>query len=71
MVTKSPDIEVVSNVSQIDIADAVLLVDSDVLPVKAGGSLQLNVSQPSTWSMVNGQPQRLGSVWQSKALTVL
>ena len=49
---KSPEIEVVSDVSQIDIADAVLLVDSDVLPVKTDGSLQLNIGQPSTWSKV-------------------
>ena len=45
----SPVIGVVSNVRQIDIADAVLLVDGDVLPVAARCSLQLNISQPSTW----------------------
>ena len=46
----SPGIGVVSNICQIDIAVAVFLVHSDVLPVAAGCSLQLNVSQPSTWS---------------------
>ena len=46
---KSPDVKVISRVRQIDIADAVLLVDRDVLPVAAGGALQLNVGQPSTW----------------------
>ena len=46
---KSPNKEVISNVSQIDVADADLLVDSDVLPVEAGGSLQLNIGQPSAW----------------------
>ena len=46
----SPGIGVVSNVCQIDVAAAALLVDSDVLPVTAGRSLQLNISQPSTWS---------------------
>ena len=61
--SKIPNKEVVSNVSQIDIADAVLHVDGDVLPVEAGGSLQLHIGQPSTWS---GSKVRFG-----KALTVL
>ena len=55
----SPVIGVVPNISQIDIADPVLNVDSDVLPVTARGSLQLNISQPSTWS---GSKVKLGQV---------
>ena len=50
VVAMSPGIGVVSNVCQIDVAVSVLLVDSDVLPVTARRSLQLNISQPSTWS---------------------
>ena len=46
----SPVIGVVPNISQIDIADPDLNVDSYVLPVTARGSLQLNISQPSTLS---------------------
>ena len=61
----APDKEVVSNVGQINIADSVLLVDSDVLPVKAGGSLQLNIGQPSTW--FKGSKVRFGN----KALTLI
>ena len=55
----SPVIGVVSNISQIDIADPVLDIDCDVLPVTARGSLQLNISQPSTWS---GSKVKLGQV---------
>ena len=43
-----PVIGVVTNISQINVADAVLLVDSDVLPVTARRSLQLNIGKPST-----------------------
>ena len=53
----SPVIGVVPNISQIDIADPILNVDCDVLPVTARGSLQLNISQPSTWS---GSKVKLG-----------
>ena len=48
VVAMSPGIGVVSNVCQIDVAVAALLVDSDVLPVTARRSLQLNIGKPST-----------------------
>ena len=59
VVAMSPGIGVVSNVCQIDVAVSVLLVDSDVLPVTARRSLQVNISQPSTWS---GSEVRKGQV---------
>ena len=48
--TKSPDIGIVPNVRQIDVADPVLHVDCDVLPVPASGALELDIGQPSTWT---------------------
>ena len=45
---KTPEIEVVPDVCQVDIADAFLLVDGDVLPVQAYRPLQLDMGQQLT-----------------------
>ena len=42
-------VEVVSGVREVDEAPASLDIDCDVLPVPAGGPLQLHIGHPPTW----------------------